>query len=1413
MSNRAIDKDPLINEGKIVSKKHKLNIVFYVNGMPFDGNSLKTQSLGGSETAGLCMAREMAARGHDVTMFCNCKVGLNKINGVMYLPMKAFHQYSVFTDIDVLIVQRIPAEFTTRYKSKINILWNHDLALKRGRQDIRGSLWNIDEVWGLSDFHINQMSKTYILPKNVFWKTRNGIDPVALDPAIERNPKRIIYTSRPERGMDILLRDIMPKIWDRDKDIELVIAGYNNYVEHLKGLYDLIDKKINEYRQAGFKVTHKGPLTKEQLYREYQEASLYIYPSLFEEISCITVMECMANGLPLVGMKRGALPETLPNNAGVLLPDSIDTEERQNDFANTVMSLLGNPESIEKLRNNGIKEANKCLWSDVAEEWEAHFYEMFERLNDNPKRLAKHLWRTEDIIALKELNLPEWNSRIDETYSFIGDKKKFKKKYDSINKQYISEIPKNPKTLKLMPVQKISIDTIKGDIKPGDRLLDFGGSIGNEAILFANNFGCNVTTIDINPDIQTIGKGLAAQTCQNPGNIKWITSSSPSDADGSYDVIFCGEVLEHITDPYKLINDLEKKCYKYGKMVFTVPFGPWGDNGLKNHIRQHLWNFSRQDLKDIFSQKKNISIKLVAGGQNEFNKENQGWYVISYTNMSGSAEKAPATENKPFDTPISIIVPTINTDRITKFIREIKKSSKGNHEIIIIANNGCIPKGKLTLDSPREITIDDCRIIFNGDNNGWTKSINQGIEEASHDYIAIANDDIFLTDNWDQKLIGLMKKHNLRHIAPNVYGRFDHVKDEIIQGVESTFFIVEKELLQKTGGFDDRFFLHYADWDFYERMWDAKISTNIAPSVQGIHCHSASRQDVGIEFNKYHKELDRKMFDSKWKDRPDVLAKHEPIENQHKMDDYVSENRHNQIWLTHQEKMEQVIKILKENNIKNIVNFNAGFGNESIIMAYEGSCHVSQVIQDISFYQNKAYISEFDGKNLITGTQDLSFVSDCWYTEDPKVNIKDTESVMPKGNLLVFVFSKKQSTKWQLLDGESIPKYSRKEIDKIFVLKEDVNIQENDNWIYVWYRYDPEFPAIELEYKTGKVDMQRKLDIIVPRETISTCMIIGGNQEGLLHRCLKSVYSVSDEIIIADTGMSKNSLEIVSNSAYKDKITIIPNAPDPLHRNEKGEYDAGFSVARNFGLKHAKSDWILWIDSDEELLQNYNIFKYLRNNYYNGYSIRQHHFSADPPGAFKEDLPIRLFRNHKNLKFWGMIHEHPEIEINKSVGETTVLSDVNIAHDGYLTEAVRRERFYRNIGLMLADRKQNPHRKLGMFLMMRDWIHLAKYKMQLTKGQTDQEITGWCNETVEMYKNNFLGEDMALSSDGLLFYSEALCILGKGNEYSFNMDIRQMNSELNGGGITARFDTLEDFHTYVSARIKAQAEPFEGQYV
>ncbi len=308
------------------------------------------------------------------------------------------------------------------------------------------------------------------------------------------------------------------------------------------------------------------------------------------------------------------------------------------------------------------------------------------------------------------------------------------------------------------------------------------------------------------------------------------------------------------------------------------------------------------------------------------------------------------------------------------------------------------------------------------------------------------------------------------------------------------------------------------------------------------------------------------------------------------------------------------------------------------------------------------------------------------------------------------------------------------------------------------YRWQPGGPALKWP------DMERRAALTIPQQTVSVCMI-ARNEEAMLHRCLKSVRNVADEIIIADDGSTDSTVEIAGK--YGAQVFA---GESPLK--------IGFDEARNATIALARGDWVLWIDSDEELLEVPKLTKYLwRWSMYNGYGLRQHHFSAVPENAFKPDLPVRLFRRvgldgvPTGIRFFGFVHEHPEIEINQSVGQSVVLSDLHIAHDGYLTENIRRSRFDRNIGLMFRDRQKYPHRLLGKFLMIRDWCHLARYATQRSGGKLTSESAGYLEMVVEAYQKDFLGKTNIFAVDGLPYYNEALQMLGLGFEVKVALSV------------------------------------------
>lgn len=266
------------------------------------------------------------------------------------------------------------------------------------------------------------------------------------------------------------------------------------------------------------------------------------------------------------------------------------------------------------------------------------------------------------------------------------------------------------------------------------------------------------------------------------------------------------------------------------------------------------------------------------------------------------------------------------------------------------------------------------------------------------------------------------------------------------------------------------------------------------------------------------------------------------------------------------------------------------------------------------------------------------------------------------------------------------------------------------------------------------------------KQTLSVCMIVK-NAQGTLYRCLDSVKPFADEIIVCDTGSSDRTREIARE--YTGQVFELPWPDD-------------FAAARNHSIERATGDWILWLDADEWLLGGEHLGKYLRSNMYLGYVIKQHHCSID--AEFKPDVPVRLFRNRRGIRFYGCVHEHPETALNEGVQPSVILSDVHIMHDGYATEAIRRQRFLRNLPLVLKDRRENPARRLGLIFLARDYLHLARYEMEHTQGQLTDRAAKYLRRARAVHREHFQSPDDPLHGYSFPLYQSALRLLGEGFE-------------------------------------------------
>src|SRR3989344_4898538 len=163
------------------------------------------------------------------------------------------------------------------------------------------------------------------------------------------------------------------------------------------------------------------------------------------------------------------------------------------------------------------------------------------------------------------------------------------------------------------------------------------------------------------------------------------------------------------------------------------------------------------------------------------------------------------------------------------------------------------------------------KIINNKENLGYAGGMNIGIRYAlskGADYVLLLNNDVFFEKEIISNLVNFFEKNkNAGIVAPaikfikkkkkkknfggkdnKIFGRTSHNEAENINEknikltdyVSGCCMLIKKEVFQKIGLFDEKFFLYYEDVDFCLRAKKAGFKTFVLPSVSIYHKLSES---------------------------------------------------------------------------------------------------------------------------------------------------------------------------------------------------------------------------------------------------------------------------------------------------------------------------------------------------------------------------------------------------------------------------------------------------------------------------------------------------------------------------------------------------------------------------------------------
>ncbi len=345
------------------------SVVFYCGGAWEDWvDSSVIGGIGGSEEATIYLAREFTKLGYKVTVYNQCGELAGTYKGVEY---KKHWDFNAKDDFNILISWRYNIFSHKGIKAKKRIIWLHDVPAPD--QFLEEDVDTYDKVLVLSEYHKGLLKN---VPEDKIFVTRNGLNLSDFDGIQEqRNPKRCIYASSYDRGLEPLLEIIWPKVLKEVPDAELhIYYGWNTYDEMIKvGRRSAAwkEKMVKLMAQKG--VTEHGRIGHIKLAREYAKSGLWVYPTLFTEISCIGAMRAQATGAVPVVNNYAALRETV--KCGIRVEGDVKDPKTYLKYADKLILMLKHPDSQQILRKKMIPKAKELFgWQKVASEWNKNLF-------------------------------------------------------------------------------------------------------------------------------------------------------------------------------------------------------------------------------------------------------------------------------------------------------------------------------------------------------------------------------------------------------------------------------------------------------------------------------------------------------------------------------------------------------------------------------------------------------------------------------------------------------------------------------------------------------------------------------------------------------------------------------------------------------------------------------------------------------------------------------------------------------------------------------------------------------------------------------------------------------------------------------------------------------------------------------
>ena len=250
---------------------------------------------------------------------------------------------------------------------------------------------------------------------------------------------------------------------------------------------------------------------------------------------------------------------------------------------------------------------------------------------------------------------------------------------------------------------------------------------------------------------------------------------------------------------------------------------------------------------------------------------------------------------------LSIIIVSWNVREKLKKNLEAIFQSNGifDFEVFVVDNNSFDGSAEMVKNEFSQV-----KLIINKNNLGFARANNQAIKKAKGEFILLLNPDMKVMNNTLVNIVNWMKKNELVGVAgchlineagetiphvrkfPTVWDQlaivlklphlfpfllngylrkhFDYTKETEVNSIRGSFFMIRKEVIEKVGLLDERYFLWFEEVDFCKTVKKVGWKIMYTPEIKCIDYFGQSFFQVSRgKTQKYFRASMLKYF-KKW---------------------------------------------------------------------------------------------------------------------------------------------------------------------------------------------------------------------------------------------------------------------------------------------------------------------------------------------------------------------------------------------------------------------------------------------------------------------------------------------------------------------------------------------------------------------